>query len=262
MNFLEIPSCYDCIVKIKYGSTFSYLRMNLSNLRKVRSKFKNHLTCWILAFGNIYTWVQIEDAYLDTEYITCRKHTTNILGIRLFHPIDEKMPFVTLPKNFFKPLTEKQWALSLYATSNFEFSVRNRYGRKAKDVVSADMYFGPRRLDHTSDKWFINDILLDQRSFLDIDSVMSDYIDNYFTNTIDVYLTHILLKANILTPLALAASSNIYRCPKEIYWMFQLLYGRDNYVYFHLDKDRTIGFSDIKIWKRWKKKVKSRRFLV
>ena len=104
MNFLEIPSCYDCIVKIKYGSTFSYLRMNLSNLRKVRSKFKNHLTCWILAFGNIYTWVQIEDAYLDTEYITCRKHTTNILGIRLFHPIDEKMPFVTLPKNFSKAM--------------------------------------------------------------------------------------------------------------------------------------------------------------
>lgn len=264
MNSLEIPSCYDCILKIKYGTTVSYQKINLSKFREIRNRLNVKVEFYMLAYLSncTYSWIKIEDAFVDGTII-CRKYHTNFKSINLFMPLDEKMPWATLPNGFFsEEITEKQWALGLYAADNFVFSVRNKYDRKIKESVDINTYFNNKKIDHSQDRWYVDELPFRHRDFMNIKEVTYEYLENFYTHTMDVYLVNSLFRANILLPLGFyqdvnrLATSVVNRVPKDMYWLFQLLYGRDSYVYFQIDMDTNISFSDIKRWKRWKKKVK------
>lgn len=211
----------------------------------------------ILGYKNIdtrYAWVKIKG--VDTLKSSAGyKATTDVKGLSFVAPSGTRLTrFVTLPKGFFIPkeLSEKELLMSLYllfGPNGFRSKLRHEEGREYRSATLRRVLGNdkdPYDLVCIKDEYNfrIRDLIFDEELFLDL-----------YKNepTFEWYHMYRLLSAGYNIPKFFAGAYRLEnshtKVPLNLYWMFQLKYGRLNNIYsmngnVEVSADRTIKVYD------------------
>jgi len=248
-----LPADFSLMCRINYRKSCTYQKIALNDYNNMIAKFPAGTTVDALSYraNKMYGWSKIKSVHFDIETST-QNILTNKRGLSFKAPKQAiGLKFVTLPRGFFdsagSSLKEKIFGtIASSFVKNFEIKGKDRtkklslYRLLMSSIVSTN-----------SANVTLNGKTFNYAKYIDnIDILLMDYLDNIYDCPMDVYLTHKLICNRLLIPYIFGGkkfngTNESIEVPMSSYWIFQLLYSRDNSVYFNALNNFKWGDVDI-----------------
>jgi hypothetical protein len=170
--------------------------------------------------------------------------TTNFKGINFYTPTRSNVSFVSLSQERFeKPIQLGDYLLGLLALHKVK-TIRIEQKKNIYNDLATFLRRGDREIEP---KVFLNGREFDWKFFLDKNNII-DYLNEYYSNKMDVYLIHLMIRSGFLAPVVFSGvdltsliQDNTLRVPLENYWIFQLMYGKQLDIVSPLHEDELFS---------------------
>lgn len=247
---ISIPITCDVIARISWKGYSAIQRVNLSSYDAIMLKLPKGTRIDILTYSanQQYGWSMLHGITINTDTVSMNYTTTNFKGISVYVPASNKVSFVPLSQERFeRPIRLGDYLLSILALTKVKTirieQKKNTYNDLASFLRRGDPEIKP--------KVFINDREFDWEIFLDKNNII-DYLREYYSNTMDVYLTHLMIRSGFLAPVVFSGvdltsliCENKLRVPLDNYWIFYLMYGRQLDIVSELHDNEEFRLNDI-----------------
>lgn len=254
---MQIPICYDLVCRISYKGHSCAQRINLAHWDLIQSRMPS-ARIDVLAYkaNAVYGWTTITDVTRSDD-MACGYHPSSVHGLGMILPTSSEFSWACLPDDFKFPSIEEpqDYILGLMSLRGGDISIESPFKYKKKGI-SLDAYIaGKKLLNRFSMQWVMPNRHFPFKFYMNyFDDIHQDYIRGFYNNIIDVYLTHLMMKSGHLVPLALGRQrlEEIDLIPFETAWIYQLLYGRSNDIFFKLRTGEEVSFKKLEIKSRAK----------
>jgi hypothetical protein len=246
---ISIPITCDVIARISWKGYSVIQKVNLSSYEAIMLKLPRGTRIDILVYlaNNQYGWSTLQNVTID-DSVSMNYTTTNYKGISVYVPASSKVSFVQLTQDRFeRPIRLGDYLLGLLALTKVKTlrieQKKNTYNDLASFLRRGDQNIKP--------KVFINNREFDWETFLDKNNVL-DYLREYYSNKMDVYLTHLMIRSGFLAPVIFSGvdltsliCDDKLRVPLENYWIFYLMYGKQLDIVSELHDNEEFRLKDV-----------------
>lgn len=248
---ISVPVTCDVIARISWKGYSVIQKINLNEYKNILTKLPKGTRIDVLSYqaNNVYGWSMLYDVIIDKETpYSMNWITTNFPGITFYKPIRSKFRFVPLlPERFTRPIRLGDYLLGVFALAKVKKIRIEQKGKIYNDLGSYLRKHNPL----IDTKVFINDKEFDWKTYLDKDNIIH-YLREFYTNKMDVYLTHIMIHSGFLAPVVFSGVDlsefvidGKLRVPIDNYWIFYLMYGRQYEVISDLGRDGIFSLNTI-----------------
>lgn len=250
---ISIPMTCDIIARISYKGFCTTQKINLSKYTSIVSKLPKGARIDVLSYlaNRQYGWSMVHDVTTDpARTVSMNYTTTNFKGIGFYAPARAKVAFVSLtPEYFVRPIEIGSYLLGLAALER----VKDIRIEQKKSVFNDIGSYLRRRNLEIETKVFFNNKEFEWNRFIDKENIR-DYLNEFHSNKMDVYLTHLMIRSGFLAPVVFSGidlsphqCDNRVRVPLENYWIFYLMHGKQYEIYSDLHNSDPFSIKDLVI---------------